>query len=206
VHDLEKAKRLLDLKVAEQQTHIEELEDELQMAEDAKLRLEVNMQALRAQHDRDLQARDQQAEEVRRTFLRQVRDLEGELEDERKQRSAALTARKKIEGDYNELQLSLAKVSQQRDEFDKKSKRLQIQMKEASKESEETRVAKDNLMRALKDKEDLCMQLSAKLNAIQEELMNCERERRYSNQIINLIGDYVNEHRERTGGDVVAAE
>jgi myosin protein heavy chain len=200
VHDLEKAKRLLDLKVAEQQTHIEELEDELQMAEDAKLRLEVNMQALRAQHERDLQARDQQAEEIRRTFLRQVRDLEGELEDERKQRSAALTARKKIEGDYNELQLSLAKVSQQRDEFDKKSKRLQVQMKEVSKESEETRVAKDNLMRALKDKEDLCMQLSAKLNAIQEELMNCERERRYSNQIINLIGDYVNEHRERTGG------
>uniref|UniRef100_A0A6G1SE90 Myosin heavy chain, non-muscle n=1 Tax=Aceria tosichella TaxID=561515 RepID=A0A6G1SE90_9ACAR len=199
VHDLEKAKRLLDLKVAEQQTHIEELEDELQMAEDAKLRLEVNMQALRAQHERDLQARDQQSEEVRRTFLRQVRDLESELEDERKQRSAALTARKKIEGDYNELQLSLAKVSQQRDEFDKKNKRLQVQMKEASKESEETRVVKDNLMRALKEKEDQCMQLSAKLNAIQEELMSCERERRYSNQIINLIGDYVTEHRERTG-------
>ena len=160
------------------------------------------MQALRTQHDRDLQARDQQSEEVRRGFMRQVQVLEKELEDERKQRSAALTARKKIEGDYNELQLSLAKVSQQRDEFDKKNKRLQVQMKEASKESEETRVAKDNLMRALKDKEDQCMQLSARLNAIQEELMSCERERRYSNQIINLIGDYVNEHRERTGSGV----
>ncbi len=41
VHELEKAKRLLEQQVQEQRTQIEELEDELQATEDAKLRLEV---------------------------------------------------------------------------------------------------------------------------------------------------------------------
>ena len=39
-------------KVEEQKTQIEELEDELQATEDAKMRLEVNMQAMKAQFDR----------------------------------------------------------------------------------------------------------------------------------------------------------
>ena len=56
----------------EQKTQIEELEDQLQMMEDAKLRLEVNMQALKAQLDRDLQAKDEKADEEKRAVLRQV--------------------------------------------------------------------------------------------------------------------------------------
>lgn len=55
MHELEKAKRVLESQLAEQKTQNEELEDELQMTEDAKLRLEVNMQALRTQFERDLQ-------------------------------------------------------------------------------------------------------------------------------------------------------
>ena len=44
VHELEKSKRALDNLVQEQKVQLEELEDELQGVEDAKLRLEVNMQ------------------------------------------------------------------------------------------------------------------------------------------------------------------
>ncbi len=53
-------------------TQLEELEDELQATEDAKLRLEVNMQAMKAQFDRDLQARDEQNEEKKRALVKQV--------------------------------------------------------------------------------------------------------------------------------------
>lgn len=53
-------------------TQLEELEDELQATEDAKLRLEVNMQAMKAQFDRDLQARDEQNEEKKRMLVKQV--------------------------------------------------------------------------------------------------------------------------------------
>lgn len=55
-------------------TQLEELEDELQAAEDAKLRLEVNMQALKAQFERDLQGRDEMGEEKKRQLIKQVKN------------------------------------------------------------------------------------------------------------------------------------
>lgn len=73
VHELEKAKRALEQQVEEMKTQLEELEDELQATEDAKLRLEVNQQAMKAQFDRDLLGRDEQNEEKRKQLIRQVR-------------------------------------------------------------------------------------------------------------------------------------
>jgi myosin protein heavy chain len=69
---LEKAKRALEAQVEQQKTQIEELEDELQGMEDAKLRLEVNMQALKAQIERDMAAKEEQAEEGKKSVVRQV--------------------------------------------------------------------------------------------------------------------------------------
>lgn len=69
---MEKARRTLESQVEEQRTQIEELEDELQATEDAKLRLEVNMQAQKAQFERELQGKDEQAEEKKRGLIRQV--------------------------------------------------------------------------------------------------------------------------------------
>ena len=75
VHELEKAKRLLEQQLAEQTTQMEELEDELQATEDAKLRLEVNMQAAKAQFERDLSSKDDIVEEGRRALIKQVLSL-----------------------------------------------------------------------------------------------------------------------------------
>ena len=58
--------------VEEMKAQLEELEDELQVTEDAKLRLEVNLQAAKATFDRELQAKAEQAEEKRRSILKQV--------------------------------------------------------------------------------------------------------------------------------------
>ena len=72
VHELEKAKRSLEAQMSEQKQTIEELEDELQITEDAKLRMEVNMQAAKAQFERELANRDEQNEDKRKGLLRQV--------------------------------------------------------------------------------------------------------------------------------------
>lgn len=73
VHELERAKRALEQQAEEMKTQLEELEDELQLTEDAKLRLEVNLQALKAQFERDLQGRDEQGEDKRKQLIKQVR-------------------------------------------------------------------------------------------------------------------------------------
>ena len=100
MHELEKAKRQLEQELAEQKTQLEELEDELQQTEDQKMRLEVNMQALKSQFERDLAAKEEAGEEKRRGMAKQIRDLEAELDEERKQRQAAVNAKKKLETDY----------------------------------------------------------------------------------------------------------
>ncbi|XP_059243462.1 myosin-9-like [Mustela nigripes] len=71
-HELEKSKQALEQQVEERKTQLEELEDELQATEDAKLRLEVNLQAMKAQFERDLQGRDEQSEEKKKQLVRQV--------------------------------------------------------------------------------------------------------------------------------------
>lgn len=72
IHELERKKRELEAQVEAQRQQIEELEDEVQVSEDAKLRLEVNMQALKSQIERELLAREEQGEEGKRSLLRQV--------------------------------------------------------------------------------------------------------------------------------------
>lgn len=107
-------------------TQLEELEDELQATEDAKLRLEVNMQAMKAQFERDLQTRDEQNEEKKRLLIKQVRELEAELEDERKQRALAVASKKKMEIDLKDLEAQIEAANKARDEVIKQLRKLQV--------------------------------------------------------------------------------
>lgn len=178
VHELEKAKRLLESKIAEQQAQVEELEDELQCTEDAKLRLEVNMQALRTQIERELQAKEEQAEEKRRGLVKQLRDLEVELEDERKQRSAAIAQRKKIEADYKDLEQQLEMHNKVKEDALKQLKKLQVQIKDCTRETEEARAARDELAGSAKEIERKVKGLEADVLQLTEDLTSSERARR----------------------------
>ena len=62
----------MEQQLEEMKTQLEELEDELQATEDAKLRLEVNMQAMKAQYERDLAGREEMGEEKKRSLVKQV--------------------------------------------------------------------------------------------------------------------------------------
>lgn len=65
------------------------------------------MQAMKSQFERDLTAREEQGEEKRKTLLKQLRELEAELEEERKQRTVAVQGRKKLEGDLKDMEAQL---------------------------------------------------------------------------------------------------
>uniref|UniRef100_A0AAR2K967 Myosin-9 n=1 Tax=Pygocentrus nattereri TaxID=42514 RepID=A0AAR2K967_PYGNA len=153
VHELERAKRALEQQVVEMKTQLEELEDELQLTEDAKLRLEVNLQALKAQFDRDLQGRDEQGEEKRKQLVKQVREMEAELEDEKKQRSQAVSVRKKLEMDLSDLGAQIELSNKARDEALRQLKKLQAQLKEQMRELDEARVSRDSMLNEAKENE-----------------------------------------------------
>ncbi|KAL1494179.1 hypothetical protein ABEB36_009820 [Hypothenemus hampei] len=178
VHELEKAKRSLESQLAELKTQNEELEDELQLTEDAKLRLEVNMQALRTQFERDIQAKEEQAEEKRRGILKQLRDLEAELDEERKQRAAAVSSKKKLEGDLKELESQIELQCKVKEDALKQLKKSQQQCKEAIRDAEEARAARDELAASSKEAERKVKTLEAEVLQLTEDLSSSERARR----------------------------
>jgi len=178
VHELEKAKRALEIMLTEQKAQNEELEDELQLTEDAKLRLEVNMEAMRKQFERDLQAKEEQAEEKRRALVKQLRDVEAELEDERKQRAVAAISRKKLEADFSDLEQHLEMANKIKEDALKQLKKLQLQAKDWQREAEEARAARDELAGMAKEGERKVKGLEAELAQVTEDLAATERARR----------------------------
>uniref|UniRef100_A0A8C4YIF2 Myosin heavy chain 11 n=1 Tax=Gopherus evgoodei TaxID=1825980 RepID=A0A8C4YIF2_9SAUR len=180
VHDLEKSKRALEQQVEEMKTQLEELEDELQATEDAKLRLEVNMQALKGQFERDLQARDEQNEEKRRQLLKQLHEYETELEDERKQRGLATAAKKKLEVDIKDLEGQVDSANKAREEAIKQLRKLQSQMKDFQRELDDARASREEIFATARENEKKAKNLEAELMQLQEDLAAAERARKHA--------------------------
>uniref|UniRef100_A0A672RQ06 Myosin-9 n=1 Tax=Sinocyclocheilus grahami TaxID=75366 RepID=A0A672RQ06_SINGR len=192
VHDLEKSKRSMEQQLEEMKTQLEELEDELQATEDAKLRLEVNMQAMKAQYERDLQGRDELGEEKKRQLLKQVREMEMELEDERKQRTVAMAARKKMELDLKELEAAIDQANKNRDEALKQLKKAQAQMKDLLRELEDTRLSREEILAQSKENEKKVKSMEAEMIQLQEELAAAERAKRQAQQERDELQDEIN--------------
>ncbi|CAI5456207.1 unnamed protein product [Caenorhabditis angaria] len=152
-HELEKAKRALEAELVDIRVTMEELEDNLQIAEDARLRLEVNNQALRAENERALNNKDVEAEEKRRNLVKQIRDLEIELENERRGRTGAVSHKKKMESHIGELEQQLEVSNRLKEEYNKQLKKNQQIIKDYQIECEETRQAKEEFAAQLRDVE-----------------------------------------------------
>uniref|UniRef100_F6YTJ1 Myosin-9 n=1 Tax=Xenopus tropicalis TaxID=8364 RepID=F6YTJ1_XENTR len=191
VHELEKSKRALEQQVEEMKTQLEELEDELQATEDAKLRLEVNLQAMKAQFERDLQGRDEQSEDKKKQLVRQVKEMEAELEDERKQRSVAVAARKKLEMDLKDLEGQIDSANKNREEAIKQLRKLQAQIKDYQRELDDTRASRDDILSQSKESEKKLKSMEAEMIHMQEELAAAERGKRQAQQERDELADEI---------------
>ncbi|KAF7220614.1 transcript variant X1 [Nothobranchius furzeri] len=203
VHELEKAKRAMEQQLEEMKTQLEELEDELQATEDAKLRLEVNMQAMKAQYERDLAGRDEMGEEKKRALVKQVREMEMELEDEKKQRGAAVAARKKLELDLKELEAGIDMANKNRDEALRQLKKLQAQMKDLVRELDDTRMSREEILSQSKETEKKLKAMEADMIQMQEELAAAERVKRQAQQERDELQDEINN---QSGKSALAGE
>jgi len=72
IHELEKTRRNLATELEEYKMQMEELEDSLKLSEEAKLRLEVKLQATKTDTDKLLQAKEAEMDEKRKSYLKQV--------------------------------------------------------------------------------------------------------------------------------------
>lgn len=72
VHELERTRRALETEAQNLRVQTQELEEELSEAENSRLRLEVTLQALKAQFEREISNAEEKGEEKRRALSKQV--------------------------------------------------------------------------------------------------------------------------------------
>merc|ERR1719500_142670 len=175
--ELQRAKKQLEQQVAELKSQLEELEDELQLAEDNTMRMEVTVQAMKKDHERELQHKDEDAEERRRALRTSLRDKEVELEEEQRQRQAANTARNKAEASLADLQAQLDQANKTKDDAIRQFKRLRAQTTELERENDEFRRNAEDSNHMGKEAANKVRGLEATIADLQEELVVATREK-----------------------------
>ncbi|KAM4600471.1 uncharacterized protein myh14 [Polymixia lowei] len=189
VHELERSRRALETEAQNLRVQTQELEEELSEAENSRLRLEVTLQALKAQFEREISSNEEKGEEKRRALSKQVRELESQLEEERSQRSQALSVKKQLEAELQEAEAQVEAANRGREEGMKQLRRLQAQMKEVLRELDETKLARDEVVAQSKDSEKRLQTLEAELLQLTEELSVSERQRRQAQQERDEMAD-----------------
>ena len=88
--------------------------------------VQVNMQAMKTNCDRELALKEELVEEQRRSLQKQLRELEADLEDERRNRTAAAGAKKKLEVELRDMECAKTELETSKEEFVKHLRKLQV--------------------------------------------------------------------------------
>ncbi|CAD5216368.1 unnamed protein product [Bursaphelenchus okinawaensis] len=168
VHELERAKRQLEQEAADLRAQVEELEDAVQLAEDARLRIEVTSQGQKNEFERVLAVKEQEDEEKRRSLLKQVRELEEELEQERRSKVGTVGQKKQLEMQVVELQQQLEQHIRQKDDMSKQLKKSQQAIKEQQVKVEEQQQQREEMAALLREAERRMRQAEGEVVRLQE--------------------------------------
>lgn len=110
----------------DQKQHIIELEDELQTSGDARLRLDVNIGALKQQMEKIQLEFEREIEDRTRTLTRRIKELENEIQEEQKVKQQVLQQRKKLEGDLQIAYQQAEEANRLKEEALRINRRLQV--------------------------------------------------------------------------------
>ncbi|KAM6984235.1 unconventional myosin-XVIIIa-like [Tautogolabrus adspersus] len=94
---IKKQLRDLEAKVKDQEEELDEQAGTIQMLEQAKLRLEMEMERQRQNHSKDIESKDEEVEEIRRSCSKKLKQMEVQLEEEYEDKQKVLRERRELE-------------------------------------------------------------------------------------------------------------
>ncbi|XP_011307923.1 unconventional myosin-XVIIIa isoform X4 [Fopius arisanus] len=97
VAQLKKAKHELEKKCKDQEEELDDLAGQVQLLEQAKLRLEMSIEQQRKEMRKEMQQRDEELEDVRGNAHKKVKALEAQLENEHEERTILLREKHELE-------------------------------------------------------------------------------------------------------------
>lgn len=202
---VKKQLRDLEAKVKDQEEELDEQAGSIQMLEQAKLRLEMEMERLRQTHSKELESKDEEVEDVRQSCQKKLKQMELQLEEEYEDKQKVLREKRDLEG---KLSAVSDQVSQRDFDLEKRlrkdlkrtkalladaqmmldhlknnapSKREIAQLKNQLEESEFTSAASVKARKSMEvEMEDLHLQIddiSKSKAALEEQLSRLQREK-----------------------------
>uniref|UniRef100_A0A663N7E5 Myosin heavy chain 7B n=1 Tax=Athene cunicularia TaxID=194338 RepID=A0A663N7E5_ATHCN len=200
IHELEKLKKALESEKSDIQAALEEAEGALEHEESKTLRIQLELNQIKADVDRKLAEKDEEFENLRRNHQRAMDSMQATLDAEARAKNEAVRLRKKMEGDLNEMEIQLSHANRQAAEFQKLVRQLQAQMKDLQIELDDTQRQNDDLKEqaaALERRNNL---LLAEVEELRAALEQAERSRKLAEQELLEATERVNLlHSQNTG-------
>ncbi|XP_041795863.1 unconventional myosin-XVIIIa isoform X2 [Chelmon rostratus] len=89
--------RDMEAKMKDQEEELDEQAGTIQMLEQAKLRLEMEMERLRQTHSKDIESKDDEVEEIRQSCSKKLKQMEVQLEEEYDEKQKVLKEKRELE-------------------------------------------------------------------------------------------------------------
>ncbi|XP_047247983.1 unconventional myosin-XVIIIa-like isoform X3 [Girardinichthys multiradiatus] len=94
---MKKQLRDMEAKIKDQEEELDEQAGTIQILEQAKLRLEMEMERLRQTHFKEVESKDDEVEEIRQSCSKKLRQIEVQLEEEYNEKQKVLKEKRELE-------------------------------------------------------------------------------------------------------------
>jgi len=192
-HELDKARKRLEMEKEELQSALEEAESALEQEEAKVMRAQLEISSVRADIDRRIQDKEEEFENTRRNHQRAVDSMQASLEAESKGKADALRIKKKLEQDINELEVALDSANRGKAEFEKNVKKYQQTIREMQSQIEDESRQREEIRESYNMAERRCTVLTAEIEELRSALEQAERARKGAENELNDANDRVNE-------------
>ncbi|XP_076123191.1 myosin-16-like [Alosa pseudoharengus] len=193
VHELQKARKKLEVEKDELQMALEEAETALEVEEGKLVRVQLELAQVKADIDRRIHEKEEEFEITRKNHQRTVESLQASLEAEAKGRAEALRMKKKMETDLNEMEIQLDHANKNNSELVKTLKKLQQQIKEMQMQMDEDARHHEELREQYTLQERRLSLLQTEMEEIRSGLEASERSRKNMEQELIEVTERHNE-------------
>jgi len=128
IADLYKVKQRLEFEKEELHNVIADLEEKFKLETDKVVRLQAEIQNVRVTMEKALRAKEEELEKLRRDLLREMEQIQSNLEIEIKLKNDALKIKKKLEMEYKELEYTLETANKTIADYLREIKKLEAEM------------------------------------------------------------------------------
>ncbi|XP_064621492.1 myosin heavy chain, striated muscle-like isoform X3 [Lineus longissimus] len=192
-HELDKARKRLQMEKEELQQALEEAEAALEQEEAKVMRGQLELSQIRQDIDRRLQEKEEEFENTRKNHQRAMDSMQASLDAESKGKVDAVKAKKKLEGDINELEVALDSSNRVRAESEKNIKKYQQQIRELQTAVEDEQRQRDELREQAAMAERRANSLHAEVDELRTAVESAERARKAADSELHEASDRVNE-------------